>query len=100
MAGKLLKRSVTAFSTTIMRPARSALAYSDKLARWAWRGSFQSIGTAPINPAYRRIGSRSKTPNQPIGARRKDMLGNLVKVSTNVTGATFGSPFMIPPNAP
>jgi len=28
------------------------------------------------------------------------MPGNLVKVSTNVTGATFGSPFMIPPNAP
>jgi hypothetical protein len=35
-----------------------------------------------------------------IGARRKGMSGNLVKVSTDVTGATFGSPFMIPPNAP
>jgi hypothetical protein len=35
-----------------MRPARSALAYSNKLAKWAWRGSFQSIGTAPAESPH------------------------------------------------
>jgi hypothetical protein len=46
------------------------------------------------------LGVSSDATHITVGARRKRMPGNLVKVSTNVTGATFGSPFMIPPNAP
>jgi hypothetical protein len=46
------------------------------------------------------LGLSSDATHITIGARRKGMSGNLVKVSTTVGGATFGSPFMIPPNAP
>jgi bifunctional non-homologous end joining protein LigD len=63
--GKLLKRCGDGILYNDHEAARSALAYSNKLARWAWRGSFQSIGTAPIKPADRRTGLRSKTPSRP-----------------------------------
>jgi hypothetical protein len=48
-----------------MRRARSVRGYSSKPARWAWRGSFRSIGSARIGRDVRRTGSRSK-----IRARR------------------------------
>ena|SRR6266850_1645387 len=46
------------------------------------------------------LGLSSDATHLTAGARRKGMSGNLVKVSTAVPGASFGSPFMIPPNAP
>jgi hypothetical protein len=58
----------------------------------ALAGLLRDVGKHPY-PSWRRAKSR-RALGVDYGA------DHLVKVSTNVTGATFGSPFMIPPNAP
>jgi hypothetical protein len=60
--GKLLKRSGDCI---LLNDHEEADAVGPLLfehaCKWAWRGSSRSIGTAPIKPTLRRIGSRSKT---------------------------------------
>src|SRR3954463_16778988 len=46
---------------TTMRPAPSVLDYLSKLAGWAWKGLFRSIGIGAIRPAGVRAGSKSRT---------------------------------------
>ena len=46
-------------------------------------------------PLASGVGSTATTLT--VGARRNGMSGNLVKVSTNVTGATWATPFLVSP---
>jgi len=64
LLGKLLKRSGDGLLTT-MRPERSGPRLFEQACKMGWKGWFRSIGSAPMEPADRCIGSRSKTPSRP-----------------------------------
>jgi hypothetical protein len=64
LLGKLLKRSGDGLLTT-MRPERSGPRLFEQACKMGWKGWFRSIGSAPVEPADRCIGSRSKTPSRP-----------------------------------